>query len=175
MTGRGDQRRVPGTELLSTPRLRLRRLTESDLAAVVAIEAAPDMNWYVDGRPPTADECADHLRSYLQVWRECGLGYWLVSAGDEAVGLTGVRPLRLGDRACWNLYYRFRTAVAGRGYATEAARRALEAVGGAAPGEPVVAQIAPDNEPSLRVAHRLGMMRRPELDHDGFLVLTHDW
>ena len=175
MTDDAGPLRASGTELLSTPRLWLRRLTESDLAAVVAIEAAPDMNWYVDGRPPTADECADHLRSYLQVWRECGLGYWLVSAGDEAVGLAGVRPLRLGDRACWNLYYRFRTAVAGRGYATEAARRAIEAVGRAAPGEPVVAQIAPDNDPSLRVAHRLGMVRRPELDHDGYVVFAHGW
>src|SRR6478672_9206746 len=145
------------------------------------------MNWYIDGRPPTADECADHLRNYLQVWRECGLGYWLVSAGgeagdeavdgagDEAVGLAGVRPVTLAGRDCWNLYYRFRTAVAGRGYATEAARRAIDAVGRAAPGEPVVAQIAPDNDPSLRVAHRLGMVRRPELDHDGYVVFAHGW
>ena len=83
--------------------------------------------------------------------------------------------MTLAGRDCWNLYYRFRTAVAGRGYATEAARRAIDEVARAAPGEPVVAQIAPDNAPSLRVAHRLGMVRRPELDHDGYLVLAHGW
>ncbi|MGZ4657510.1 MAG: GNAT family N-acetyltransferase [Blastococcus sp.] len=175
MTGVGGPRRGSGADLLRTPRLRLRRLTDRDLSAVVAIEAAPDMNWYVDGRPPTPEECAAHLRSYLQVWRECGLGYWLVSADDGAVGLAGVRPVTLADRGCWNLYYRFRTAVSGRGYATEAARRAIDEVGRAAPGEPVVAQIAPDNAPSLRVAHRLGMVRRPELDHDGYQVFALGW
>lgn len=98
------------------------------------------------------------LESWQRHWREEGYGYWVVRAPGtgEVLGFGGVRP-PLPDEDFLNLYYRFRPAAWGRGYATELGRAALDLAAKASPGAPVVALIRPRNEPSIRVAQRLGM------------------
>jgi len=76
---------------------------------------------------------------------------------------------------CWNLYYRFKPAAWGRGYATEAAAAALRAAEAVAADSPIVARTRPHNEPSRRVAERLGLLHNPSLDEDGYVVLTSRW
>lgn len=98
------------------------------------------------------------LESWQRHWREQGYGYWVVRAPEtgEILGFGGVRP-PLPDEDFLNLYYRFRPTAWGSGYATELGRAALALAAKAAPGAPVVALIRPRNEPSIRVAQRLGM------------------
>jgi RimJ/RimL family protein N-acetyltransferase len=98
------------------------------------------------------------LEVWQRHWRENGYGYWVVrEPGHGAIlGFAGVRP-PLPDENFLNLYYRFRPAAWGQGYATEVGRASLALAAEAAPGRPVVALIRPKNGPSLRVAERLGL------------------
>jgi RimJ/RimL family protein N-acetyltransferase len=83
--------------------------------------------------------------------------------------------MTLADRLCWNLYYRFKPAAWGCGYATEAVAEALLAAEAVAAARPVVARTGPDNAPSSRVAERTGLLRTPHLDGDGYIVFTLGW
>ena len=66
-----------------------------------------------------------------------GLGYWSVREvpGGPVIGRGGCTILT--GRTWWNLYYRFATAVHGRGYATEMGLRAIEAARDVEPARPV--------------------------------------
>lgn len=104
------------------------------------------------------------LESWQRHWREEGYGYWVVRAPEdgEVLGFGGVRP-PLPDEDFLNLYYRFRPTAWGKGYATELGRAALALAAKASPGAPVVALIRPRNQPSIRVAERLGMRYEGEV------------
>lgn len=77
-------------------------------------------------------------------------GQRLVDVPDDL--LPGVAAERL-----LNTYYRFAPVTWGTGVALEAARVAIDATLTAGLPYPVVAITTPDNEPSQRLARRLGM------------------
>ncbi|MEU5554050.1 GNAT family N-acetyltransferase [Micromonospora sp. NPDC047793] len=52
----------------------------------------------------------------------------------------------------------------GHGYATEAARHAVEWSAAHTPDLPVLARTTADNLPSIRTAQAAGLVRRPDLD-----------
>ena len=158
-----------------TAGLRLRPVTYDDLPDVLALETCPRTNAHRPGGPPSVADVEEQLRSSLRTWSELGIGYAVVEHDGLPVGLSGLRPLELHGRSCWNLYYRFSPQVWGRGVATWAAREALRVARGREPALPVVARTRPANLPAVRVAERAGLQRRPDLDVDGFLVLVSYW
>jgi RimJ/RimL family protein N-acetyltransferase len=149
-----------GTDWQRTERLLLCRPTVADADAYFAIHADPVTNMY-NPAGPLLDrlEGVRLLGLWDQHWREHGVGYWTVrDPGSGAVlGFAGVRPALPGGDGL-NLYYRFTPSAWGRGYATEAGWAALDRAALCAPGERVTALIRPDNEASVRVALRLGMV-----------------
>jgi len=141
-----------------TERLWLDAPTVADVADLHGMHADPE-SWvqFPPGRH------ADRLMSEQMVvigdrqWASYGLGYWSVRdrEGGSVVGRGGCAvPL---DRTWWNLYYRFDTAVQGRGYAAEMARTAIEAAHDVSPDRPVLAVLLEHNEPSRRTAERVGL------------------
>lgn len=114
----------------------------------------------------------------LDIWRrhwlEEGFGYWVVRGPQDGLvlGFGGVRPI-VQDEDFLNLYYRFRPEAWGKGYATELGRAALTLAAKAAPGTPVVALIRPLNEPSIRVAQRLGMRLEGEVQRQLGMYLKY--
>ena len=61
----------------------------------------------------------------------------------------------------------------GHGYATEAARAAVEFAWRELGAHELISLIAPDNRPSQRVAERLGMRAAEEYDLRGTPVVIH--
>ena len=110
------------------------------------------------------DAAAPILEIWQRHWREDGFGYWVVRdpADGRVLGFGGVRP-PLQDENFLNLYYRFRPSAWGNGFATEVGRASLALAAKASPGTPVVALIRPKNEPSIRVAERLGLRREGDV------------
>jgi RimJ/RimL family protein N-acetyltransferase len=159
----------------ATTKLLLRAVTLDDLPTVMAIETDPRTNEHRPGGPPSTEDVKEHLRAFVQVWEDHGVGYWVAEHEDEAVGLAGLRPLDFHGRSCWNLYYRFSPRVWGRGLATEAAREAVAVARAHEPVLPVVVRIRPSNKPAIGVAESAGLARRPDLDADRFFVLTDGW
>ncbi len=157
-----------------TGRLTLRPIAESDRDAFVAIHVDPRTNTHVPGGAPSIDWAEGFLASLVDAWRD-ELSYWTVESAGVVVGFAGVEPRIVLDRLCWNLYYRFDPDVWGKGFATEAAREAVVVAEAAHLDWPVVARTRPANTSAIRVAERAGLVRHPDLDHDGFVVLTTGW
>jgi RimJ/RimL family protein N-acetyltransferase len=114
-----------------------------------------------------------HMAMFVGHWQLRGFGMWAVEERDTRrfVGRVGLHQpdgwpgLEVGwmlDRATW-----------GRGYATEAARAALDHAWHVLGADHVISLIAPENAASIRVAERLGETLEGTFDLDGLEVLVY--
>ena len=113
---------------------------------------------YTAGRRLARDETEAQLARYMGHWDEHGFGLWALEERESGrlVGRAGLSWHRLWPSEP-ELGWMLDPDVWGRGYATEAGGAAL-GYGFAALGfDRVVSIVHPDNEPSFRVARRLGM------------------
>lgn len=78
-------------------------------------------------------------------------------------------------RQVLNLYYRYGPESWGKGYATEVAREAIKVANIHLPELPVIARTRPTNVSSMRVAERVGLIRRPDLDTSEHVVYVTWW
>lgn len=143
---------------LTTDRLTLRELNETDAEFILGLLNEPSFLQYIGDRGVRSVADAEaYIRSGPQAsYAVHGFGLWLVSEtrGGAPVGMCGL--LRRESLDDVDLGFAFRPASWGRGFALEAARAVL-AHGQAAFGlRRVVAVVQPDNAPSLRVLGRLG-------------------
>lgn len=144
---------------LRTERLLMRGWRDSDLDAWAEICANPEtMRWVGTEEPLDRPEAWRSIAYLIGHWELRGFGFWAVEEldGSELVGRVGVhRPdgwpgLELGwllARPRW-----------GRGYATEAARAALQWAREKLGAPHLISLIADDNPRSERVAKKLGMV-----------------
>lgn len=153
--------------LLETPRLRLRPLTADDTDALLSYRGDPEVCRYLPFPPMDAAEIARRLetqwfRTELENDEEhVTLGAELRETGE----LVGDVILFLRSRAHGNgeIGWVFHPAVAGRGYATEAATALLDWAFGANGLRRVVARLDSRNDASARLCERLGMRREAHL------------
>lgn len=147
----GDLRHV------RTRRLRLDAVGPRDVDEVFALNSDPAL-WTVfpSGRHTDREQTREQVEQFAAAWDADGLGYWVARPLDGGAVL-GVGGCTVRHGAVWNVYYRFATAAHGRGYAGELARAAVDAARTVRPDLPVVAYLLRTNEPSRRVAERLGL------------------
>ena len=159
---------------VETDRLLLRRPVAADLGELHRIHSDP-RTW--EDRPEerhgSRAQSGRRLAQWLAHWETRGYGYWTVEREGEIVGFGGLMLLprwrgRRGDAL--NLYYRLEPEAWGFGYASELGRAAVELARLELPSLPVVARIRDGNVRSVRVAQRIGLRRRPELDDADYLV-----
>lgn len=159
---------------VETERLLLRRPVHADLGELHRIHSDP-RTWEhgLEGGPSSRAQSGRRLAHWLAHWESRGYGYWTVELRGCVVGFGGLMLLprwrgRRGDAL--NLYYRLDPGSWGRGYASELARAAVDLADRELPGLPVVARIRDGNDRSVRVAERIGLLRRPDLDDAEYLV-----
>lgn len=153
-----------------TPRLRLRGWRETDRAPFAAQNADPEAMRFLGG-PMTRETSDAYLDRTLRHWAEDGCGKWVVELRETgqfvgAVGLQRMRfdlpfPHRSGTEIAW----RMGRAFWGRGFATEAARAAVEFGFQDRALAEILALTVPDNRASRAVMERLGMGFAGEFDH----------
>ena len=100
-------------------------------------------------------------------WREHGFGFWIATDRSEptrVVGMAGVQFRTFHERECLSLYYRFEPGSWGKGYATQAARAAIDLAERHLPDYPIVALTVAANVPSTRVARKVGLTHAADLD-----------
>jgi len=154
---------------LVTPRLRLREWRDSDLAPFAALNAdAQVMRYFPEPLDRAAsDALVGRIRDHFV---RHGFGPWAVeiSGVAECAGFVGlmVPAFEAHFTPCVEIGWRLARAVWGRGYATEAARAALDYAFTALKADEVVAMTVPSNRPSRAVMERLGMTRDPADDFD---------
>jgi RimJ/RimL family protein N-acetyltransferase len=99
-----------------------------------------------------------------------GFGMWAVEVPGQApfIGFVGLAhvPFDAHFTPCVEVGWRLAAGQWGRGYATEAARAALDFGFGQLGLDQIVAFTVPANARSVRVMERLGMTRDPHGDFD---------
>ena len=146
---------------VTTAQLTLRPMTSDDARDPRILRWHTDPRGYelMYERPyRDARTAATRLRSWAERWDSVGVGYWIAERDGLAVGIGGVDPLQHEGRDHLNLYYRLDPAARGLGLAREIATTATAYAAEWWPDRPVVARIAPTNEPSLKVARAAGLV-----------------
>ena len=162
-------------ETIETPRLRLRLFREADWDAYAAMCADPEVMRHLGaGATLSRDETWRAIAGMLGHWHLRGYGMWALEsrASGELVGRAGFidPPGWPGFELGWVLA----RAHWGRGYATEAARAALDCAFGTLRRDRVIHLIRPGNAGSIRVAERLGARPVGELELLGATALVYE-
>jgi len=166
---------------LETERLSLRAFREEDVIAFFELSQDLDVVRYVGERKlPTRQEVWRAIAAWIGHWALRGYGQWAIEEREsgQLIGRAGI--INPADWPGPEVGYLLGRAWWGRGYATEAARAAMdwgfEQIGFAA----LLSLIDPDNHASIAVATRLGESLRSETDIFGNRVLIYgisraDW
>lgn len=152
-----------------TGRLILRPRTMTDIDDCFAMDRDPEVTKFIPG--PWNDPKAHHLflTSRIQADFGEGLGYWSIFAKGNPTQFLGWILLIPADAVGPEIEigWRLNRFTWGKGYATEAARPVL-AHGFATLGlDCVIADIAPGNIASIRVAEKLGLSPTRETKYLG--------
>ncbi|MCS3430399.1 GNAT family N-acetyltransferase [Klebsiella sp. BIGb0407] len=155
---------------LETARLRLRQLTLDDYAALVACWASPDTVRYIgSGQPQDSEMSWGRLLRYIGHWQLLGYGYWAVCEKDSGllIGTVGIQnqkrnltPALEYPEAGWTLS----PTATGQGFATEALTAVLTWADSTFAG-PVCCIIDDENQPSIRLAERMGFRFRHYVEY----------
>ena len=155
-----------------TGRLSLRPLTERDIDPLLAYRSRPDVCRYLPFEPMTREVISERMTTQ---WARAELT-------DEGQALTlGIEVAGTGELVgdvvlFWHsrlhgggeLGYVLSPAARGRGYATEAAHATLRLGFDGLGLHRIVARLDERNEPSARLARRLGMRQEARLVHNEF-------
>jgi RimJ/RimL family protein N-acetyltransferase len=148
---------------LTTARLLLRPWRDEDAAAFAELSADPAVMEYLVALPGWVARRRTH-------WAEHGFGQWVVEIPGEAsfIGVVGLETVSYAAHftPAVEVAWRLARAYWGRGYATEAARAALDYGFEKLGLNEIVALTVPANWRSRQVMERLGMTRVPEDDFD---------
>ena len=147
---------------MTTERLRIRALKESDLAAVFAIVGDETVANGATWLQPDLESCRRYLTRRIAEEAQFGFSIWGIERVDDGdlVGLAGYAPH--GDEI--ELAYSIRADQWGRGYATEATRAVIEAA--QVLRRRVYATIRSTNGRSLAVARKVGLVETGETIED---------
>ena len=144
--------------VVQTERLLLRGWKDCDLNPLARMMANPEVARFIGGVQPRSSVWRT-VAMYAGLWSLYGFGFWVVERRSDGVFLGRVgfwKPESWpGVELAWSLdlpYWR-------NGYATEAARAALDYGFQSIPVPQFVSLIHPDNSPSQRVACRLGEIK----------------
>lgn len=142
---------------IKTERLILRESEARDRAAVIELNASPEVGTYLGGPRPRAE-----LERTVPEVPGRRPGFFVVELDGTTIGtiqLDPQDPERPGNRleaGETELGYLFLPEAWGYGYATEACTAALDWFADALPGEPVVLYTQTANIRSMRLAEKLG-------------------
>lgn len=156
---------TPAAPTLETPRLILRGWRPEDFAPYAAMLGDPETARFITARGGALTEAEAWSETAWLVghWRLLGFGMFVVEERSTGAFLGRVGPLRPplwpGFEIAWSLA----PGARGTGYATEAARAAIDWSFETFPLDRIVSVIDPRNEASRKVAERLGERRTDEL------------
>jgi RimJ/RimL family protein N-acetyltransferase len=158
---------------LTTERLLLRGWTDDDLEPYAALNDDPAVMEHFPGHltREQSDAGAQRIRAALE---EQGWGLWAVEVRESGqfVGFTGLQVPRFDApfMPAVEIGWRLARPAWGHGYATEAARAALDHAFGPLGLEEVVAMVVPGNVRSQGVMRKLGMRYDEGADFDHPLI-----
>ncbi len=143
---------------IETPHLTLRAWSPEDAQALFDIlQEDGILRYFPNPKPPPRSKADDYIAHHLAQWELHGYGHWavVVRDGGQVVGWNGLEYLPELDET--EVAYLLSRGVWGRGYATEAARAAVQYGFEAAGLTAIIGLVHPDNAASIRVLEKCGM------------------
>ena len=155
--------------ILETPRLLLREMTLDDLDFVATMLADPEVMRYYP-RCCTREESEAWIRRQRVRYATDGFGFWLAVANEtsQPVGQAGLLMQDLDGVMQVGLGYLMHRPFWHRGLAYEACGAVLKHAFETRGMRRVVSPIRPENEPSRRLAEKLGMVPGQQTEYAGF-------
>lgn len=163
--------------MIETDRLVLRPAVDADRDAIATMNGDPKVAYWLGGVRDRAesdaflDRCAEHIALH-------GFGLWVVErrADRAVIGMTGLwyAPDNLPEAGSVEVGWRLAAHAWGQGYATEAARAALDYGFMVLKLPEIVAWTARPNLASQAVMRRIGMIPAPERDFDHPVLAVDD-
>ncbi|KGX92533.1 hypothetical protein N781_14420 [Pontibacillus halophilus JSM 076056 = DSM 19796] len=145
---------------METERLRLRKMQMSDVSKLMEIFSDHvAMKYYPSTK--TVDEARNWVRWTIEHERKYGVSLWIVELKEtgEFLGQCGLMFQEVEGKRELEVGYLFARRVWGNGYATEAAEACRNYAINHLLVPRVISLIDVYNEPSIRVAERIGMKR----------------
>jgi RimJ/RimL family protein N-acetyltransferase len=152
---------------IETERLLIRPFAEPDVDSMAEIYGDPQVMRHVCLGVLDRERTKAMLEEYRSAQDERGFSTWAVVEKESGTVVGDVGFELYAPTGEPELGFTLAAAVWGRGYGLEAARACVEAAFAHLPYSRVVAKVEPENEPSLRVAERLGMHTVETIDVDG--------
>lgn len=156
---------TPAAPTLETPRLILRGWRSDDFEPYAAMLADDETARFitVQGRGLTRPEAWNETAWLVGHWQLLGCGMFVVEERSTGAFLGRVGPLRAPGWPDFEIAWSLAPGARGRGYATEAARAAIDWSFAVFPLDRIVSVIDPRNIASQKVAERLGQRRTDEV------------
>lgn len=144
---------------METERLIIREMVPEDVDALYEIYEAPSVTKYMENLFEEKEEEYQYMRNYYDhVYCFFGYGMWLLTLKNGTViGRAGIEN---NDRDEIVLGYVVGEAYQRQGYAYEACKAILGYARNDLEIEDVVVYVHPENEPSIRLAEKLGVRVR---------------
>lgn len=156
-----------------TTRLRLREFRDDDAEELLRLNADLEVLRYTGDMPSAEAASAAQLLRQYATYDADGLGRWALERRDDGrfIGFCGLRRSdRSGDV---NLEMRLFPEYWSHGYATEAARGALEAGFRQFGLQEIAGRAMRENLPSITILQKLGMKYRDMIEDDGEFWLEY--
>ncbi|NTF41302.1 GNAT family N-acetyltransferase [Rhizobium rhizogenes] len=152
-----------------TDRLVLRPRIMKDIEDCLAMDRDPDVTRFIPGPWNDPEAHRLFLTSRMEAKFSDGLGYWSIFAKDNPTQFLGWILLIPADAVGPQIEigWRLNRFSWGKGYATEAARPVLVHAFATLGLDCVIADIAPGNIASMRVAEKLGLSATHETNYLG--------
>jgi ribosomal-protein-alanine N-acetyltransferase len=118
--------------ILETERLILRELLPTDAEAMFELDSNPEVHTYLGNKPITElQQARDVIAIVRQHYIDNGIGRWatIEKASGQFIGWSGLKFIREYENNHINFYdvgYRLMPKYWGKGYATEAAKAAIQ-------------------------------------------------
>lgn len=155
--------------IFETGRVILRPRTMADIDDCFAMDRDPEVTKFIPGPWNDPEAHRLFLTSRIQADFGDGLGYWSVFAKENPQQFLGWILLIPADAVGPEIEigWRLNRLTWGNGYATDAARPVLAHAFATLGLERVIADIAPGNTASIRVAEKLGLSPTRETEYLG--------
>ena len=156
---------------IETDRLILRPWRKDDFRPYHALIQHPDVHRHFGPTPMGMEECWRRVTSAVGGWQLNGFGTWAVErkADSKLIGNIGLFTAwrDLEPEFGWDpeMGWIMAAETHGQGMASEACVAVLDWAGANLRPTPIWAIIAPENEPSLKLADKLGFERVSEVDY----------
>jgi [ribosomal protein S5]-alanine N-acetyltransferase len=155
--------------MIETERLILRPMTAEDTDALLVIFSDPNVMASFGVPPFERPQMEGWVNRNLDHQNQYGYGLFSVIHKDSGVliGDCGLEVMEVEGQTAAELGYDFRSDYWHQGYATEAARAVRDYAFGTLKLEQLISLIRAGNEPSRRVAERVGMKLLSEYERYG--------